>query len=501
MEDKEGGWARAFARALTVAGLCSILCARTTAAQDLDELLGDLLDDAVPIQPSQDAAGAETDAEGLLDDTGLDALLGGESGGWTEDAAGEGTATTLASDPLQSWKGFLELRPRVYLRDRDEGRNDEQFLFEGELELDFRLADDVSAYFRPRIFFDAFDSELERYEPYEAYLTLDGGAWDLRFGQFVENWGIVDTFNPIDVVNRRDFGTDALDTDRLGELGVRYRRFFRGNDTLGEPTVSLYALPLFRRTPFPPEDQRFGFAFDEDDGFEPDGIEQALFAARLQATLATSFMDADVQALVARGPERVPTLFTSGAGGTQLPAYFGVFTAGAGFRAVPNEEVAGRFLSTLTLKAEVVHKTPYAFDDSPVDSPDDYLTGVFGADRSFYGIFDELDQLTLTVEYARETGADDPASLFRPFRDDLILRGLWEANDFARQSLELRALLDLDVEERVYELLYERQLRSIHPDLQLEIELRVFDRADPGESFFSLFPDNSSIAIGLRWDF
>lgn len=470
-----------------------LLFSPVASGQDMDDLLDDLFEESEPIDNTE---GADDD---LLDDAlldgGLDDLLGGGE-------LGSATSEGEAADILQGWKGFVELRPRVFLRDREQGRNDEQLLLEAELELDFRHSDHLSSYFRPRFFLDALDGELKRFEPYEAYATYAERGWDLRAGQFVENWGIVDTFNPIDVINRRDFATDALDADRLGELGVRTRHFFDGNETIGEPTVSLYAMPIFRETPFPTRDQRFGFGtnFEDDRGFEPDGLEQALVAARFQSTLQTPFADADVQALVARGPERVPTLFADG-GGDLRPAYFGVTTVGAGFRAVPNEEVAGRFLSTLTLKAEVVHKTPYTFDDSPIVAPDDYLAYIFGVDRSFYGLTSDLDQLTMTIEYAHETGASDPSALLRPFRDDLILRGFWEANDFARQSLELRGLFDLDVEESIIEVLYERQLRSIHPDLQFEFEYRYFDVAPQGESFYSLFPNNSSIAVALRWDF
>ena len=493
-------------------------------AQDIDDILDDLVEDSELIEEEEVAADeveqddlvleevlveedftvdqefeeveTATEEELVIDDDelGFDDLL--DDLGVADDSGFGGR-----DNALESWKGFLEVRPRTYFKARDQGdRNDEQFLVEGEFEFEFRMADDVSAYFRPRVFFDALDSDLERFEPYEAYVTFENYDGDIRVGQFVENWGIADTFNPVDVINRRDLGTDVLDANRLGELGIRYRKFFEGNDTFGEPTLSLYALPVFRETPFAPRRQRFGVGdfFDEDDAFRPTGIDQAFFAARYNSTLMTAAADADVQLIVARGPERVPTVQP---GAVLRPVYYGVTTVGAGLRAVPNEDVAGDFLSTLTLKAELAYKTPYGFDDSPVEDPDDYFTAVFGVDRGFYGVLDELDELTLTVEYAREDGAEDPAALFRPFRNDLIVRGLWEANDFARQSLEMRGLFDLEEDETVVELLYERQLRSIHPDVQLEVELRLFDAADDGSTFFSLFPNNSSLAVGLRWDY
>ncbi|MEM8712355.1 MAG: hypothetical protein AAGG01_15495, partial [Planctomycetota bacterium] len=359
--------------------------------QGVDDLLDDLIEDAV--LPEEESS----DEEDLFDD-GLDDLLGG-GGGPAEDEALDAIATGSAGSngvggTLDAWKGFFEIKPRVFTRDRGGAANDEQLLIQGEMEFEFSLSDRIDAYYRPRVFIDALDGDLRRFEPYEAFATYEGDSWDLRAGQFVENWGIVDTFNPIDVINRRDFGTDVLDADRLGELGFRLRRFFGGGDVIGEPTVSLYALPLFRTTPFPPEDQRFslGPGFDDGNGFEPTGLEQSFVAARFQSTLKTGFADADIQAVVAHGPERVPTFFASGL--ALQPAYFGITTVGAGFRAVPNEDVAGRFLSTLTLKAEVVYKAPYVFEDSPVEAPDDYLTAVVGVDRGFYGVFTGLDQLT-----------------------------------------------------------------------------------------------------------
>ena len=123
------------------------------------------------------------------------------------------------------------------------------------------------------------------------------------------------------MANRRDLATDFLDPDRLGELGLRYRRFFEGGATVGEPTLSIYALPVWRPTLFPPPNQRFSFdtataAFDEDAGFEPDGAERGMYAARFANTLTTAPVNADLQFLVSRGPERTPSIFVDGASGS-----------------------------------------------------------------------------------------------------------------------------------------------------------------------------------------
>lgn len=442
--------------------------------------------------PAEDGAGLEE----VLQDEGLDALLEGEAPAVEQEGA---------RDVLSSWKGFVQVKPRIYLRDRGGDRNDGQFLFESEFEFDFRFSPSVSAYFRPRILADAFDSDLKRFEPYEAYATYEGEGWDLRAGQMVENWGIVDTYNPIDVVSRRDFAGDILDPDRLGELGVRGRLLFEGGETIGEPTVSVYAMPVFRRTLFPPEDQRFGFGtdlvpFEEDEGFEPQGAEEGLYAIRLQSTLETAPANADLQLLASRGPERMPAIILSPAG-TLVPAYYGVTAVGGGFRAVPNQDTLGSFLASLTLKTEVTYKAPYTFDDSPIDRPDEYVAYVVGVDRQFFNVLRDQDALTVTVEYAGEEGADDPTAILRPFQNDLILRLFWEANDFSRTSLEVRGIRDIETGETIGEVIAERQLRFLHENLKATLQLQAFDPPGTGESFFDFFPNNSSLALAVRWDF
>ncbi len=431
--------------------------------------------------------------EALFDD-GLDELLSGE---WVDEDVGESRTSTR----LKNVRGFLEARSRVYTAG-DAAGNDSQHLIEAELEFELDLRENLTAYFRPRFLVDLRDPDADRFEPFEAYVTHEAGDWDLRAGLMVENWGIVDTFNPIDVINRRDFASDFLDADRLGELGVRWRRFFEGGDTIGEPTLSLYALPAFRRTLFPTENSRFslgspGLAFDEDGGDTPHGSDRAFWAARVQSTLTTEAINADLQFLVARGPDRFPLLMPDG--GEFSPFYFGTTTIGGGLRAVPNAEVMGDFLSSLTLKTEIAFKEPYSFDGSPIDTPDDYMQYVLGVDRLFPNLITDGDQLTATVEYAGESGASDMASLLRPFQSDFVLLGLWEAGDFSRRSLEARAILDTELDENIYEVIFEQQLRALHEDLKLTVQLQVFD-ADDDEGLFSQLPDNTSLAIGLRFE-
>ena len=158
----------------------------------------------------------------------------------------------------------------------------------------------------------------------------------------------------------------------------------------------------------------------------------------------------------------------------------------------------GDALSKITFKAEAVYKRPYSFEDSPLEAPDDYVAAVFGLDRLFPSVLVGGGDLILTTEYAREWGVSDPSAFLRPFRDDLVARVLWRANDFARTSCEIRWLYDLESTESVMEVAVERQLLFIHENLKFRTQLQLFESDD------SLFPaetNNSSLAIFLTWEF
>jgi len=405
-------------------------------------------------------------------------------------------------------RGFVEAKPRIYLQDRNQGRKDQELWLRAEIEVEARFTDEFSAYVRPRLLFDALNTELHRFEPLEGYLTFEQDSWDLRVGQFIENWGVVDTFNPVDVLNRRDLGTDILDPERLGELGARLRLLLPSRGGLGEPTLSFYAMPVFRRMGIAPEKGRFSFdqpglPFDEDGGFEPAGFESGLYAMRFTGTADTQPVNADLQVIASAGPERFPAIVPdpNPLVSRSVPVYYGVGTFGVGFRAVPNEAALGAQLAKLTLKAEATYKRPYTFDNSPIGAPDDYVAMVAGVDRTFPSAITEGDDLTLTVEYAREWGASDPTSTFRPFRNDVIARGFWNVNDFARTSLEVRILYDLDNGETIGDLIAERQLGFIDDNLKLGAQLQLFAPASRSESFLGFLPNNSLLAASLRWDF
>lgn len=402
-------------------------------------------------------------------------------------------------------RGFVSQEARTFMVHRGRGIADEGGLLEAEVELSLMVNRLVRAYARPRLLVDLTDTDLWRIEPYEAYLTFDLPRADLRVGQMVESWAIADTYNPIDLLNRRDLGVDLFDPPRLGEVGVRYRRFLPANRFFGEPTLSLYLMPVFRRVRWAPEGHRLapvvaGARFDEDGGFTPDGGDRVFGAARFESTWSSAWADADIQALVSHGPDRSPGLAPD-IDGVLRPAYHGLRSFGLGARVVPNADVAGPFLASLTLKLEVVHRHHVSFDRAPVAPPKDYVAFVAGVDRTLYDVIRERDELAMTFEIAGEVASSGAARRARPFGSDLILRLAWQRNDFARQSVELRGIIDLEQDESLFELSYSRQLRRLHRALKGVVSVQVSSVSAVGTSTFARLPNNTHLSLVLRRDF
>lgn len=433
---------------------------------------------------------------GALDDLdSLDALDALDGGG--------GGSTGDRRIRLHQYRYFIAVEVRSYLVDRELPSNDEQLLIDTELELDFRFAKRMKLFLRPRFLIDGLDTELMRLEPLEGYVAYEGPRTGVKLGQFIENWGVAEVNNPLDVLNRRDLGVKFLDPPRLGELGVRVTQSFEGGKAVGQPTLSAYFMPLFRPTPLPTEQSRWrpvaaGVDFSPGLGFEPSGAQQMFGALRFEHTLNTRPFNADVSYLVSHGPDRFPYFLpVQGPVGTDfVPVYYGVTVAGLGMRAVPNTVGWSR----LTFKLELAYKRPFELEGSPGQRQDDYVQYTTGFDLLINPVFTERDEILLTIEYAGENGASDLASVFRPFDADIAVRLFWQALDFARTTVELRAVVDVKHAELVAEATVGQQLRFIHDDLRLTVTGTYMRAATDGQGLLQFFSNNSGIVARLQFD-
>lgn len=395
----------------------------------------------------------------------------------------------------QRWslRGALRTQGAVYLLDRGDPGNDQTWQSELRLELDLHLARRLSARLRPWLLIDALDPDVLRYEPLEVYLDYAAERWDARAGQFIESWGIVDTVSPLDVLSRTDLAVDALSPPRRGELGARLRVHGDSGDVIGQPSASVYVMPWFRELDFPSEHSRMrpappGGVLAPAEAERPDGADGVLLALRAEHTLATPWLNADLQYVVARGPAHVPTIGVAPQDDGSLhfvPEYFGTWTIGGGFRAVPN----GR-LSELTFKAEVAYVVPYELGPLSAELPERYLQLAAGFSRTFS--FESDAELSVNVEVLGELGADDALARARLFQRDCAVRVAWSANDPARTEVEARAVVDWRDGTVLANLVARRQLLALHRDLGLELEAQL---VRIGDDSATALPANPSALI------
>jgi len=402
------------------------------------------------------------------------------------------------ASPPRDWtvKGRVEVGSRHYLNERGRGLEDDSILLEGELDVTYDLNDFTRFRLRPRVAIDPLQSSRNRYEPLDAYVEYTEPRWALLAGQLLESWAIVDTFNPADVLNRRDLERDFYDPEKLGELMVRFRYFFPEAGAIRQPALSLYLLPLHRETPLPSNDDRFRLDATGDNrgDLRNDAVVPSFdtaYAARLSATVG----GADVFLFYFGGLARIPAFEVSPQGDVTA-VYYRVDMVGGGV-----QWAMGRWLFKL--------ETAYSFtSDGGLASrfrgivPDSYFQYVVGVDRTFTDVFGK-SEVTLTLEYAGEddTSMTSPSGL-RPYKSDVFFGVRWQFNDARRTEVLASVVADVLVDEQLYLI----DFRTIlYKDLKLvlggQLVNRARDRRPDRFSTFNLFPNNSNVRMSLLYEF
>jgi hypothetical protein len=395
-------------------------------------------------------------------------------------------------------KGHVEVGYRRFLMDREQGLADDNVDLEGELDytLDFNRA--LRLRLHPRVAIDPLEKARNRFEPYDAYMEYTAESWALLGGQFIESWSAVETFSPADLLNRRDLERNFYDPQKLGELMARLRLFLPEQGWIRQPTFSLYALPLFRRTPLPTNHDRFRFDITGDNVGDliQDVVEPSFdagFAARLAATLGS----ADLSLFYYGGPGRIPSFaFVPRLPPKLMPVYYRADSVGA------NAQWA---LGPWVLKGETVYTftstsgLPGAFKAA---APESYFQYVVGVDRTFTDVFGK-NEVTLTLEYS---GEDNPRVTaltgLRPFKSDLFLAARWQFHDQRRTQIRAFVAADVLQSEQLWLVDFKT---AVYGNVKLLLEGQFVNRgkSTPPDhlSVFGLFPNNASIRVALRYEF
>jgi hypothetical protein len=362
----------------------------------------------------------------------------------------DGATATLSarkdSPPIESSrtraaiKGQVELGYRGFLVDRGQGLDDNNVDLMGEVDSTYDFTRSLRLRLHPRIAIDPLESPRDRFEPYDAYVEYTADSWALLAGQLIESWSAVEMFSPADLLNRRDVERNFYNPEKLGELMMRLRLSLPEGEWIRQPTISLYALPLFRRTPLPTNHDRFRFDITGDNvgDLSNKTVEPAFdvgFAARSTATIGR----ADLALFYYGGPGRIPSFALD-------PRYQAPRLTPAYYRADSVGATAQLALGPWVLRGETVYTMtsasglPSAFKGAV---PDSYFQYVVGVDRTFTDVLGK-NEVTVTLEYS---GEDNPRVTsitgLRPFKSDFFLSARWQFND--QRRTQLQAFLAADV--------------------------------------------------------
>ena len=395
-----------------------------------------------------------------------------------------------------SISGRAEVIVQEYLNNRGHGLNDDNVILEAEPSVTYRITDQWLLRVREQLAIEPLQPSRNRYEPLDAYVEYTSPRWALLAGQFVENWSIVDTYNPADVLNRRDAERDLYDPQKLGELMVRLRYFLPEMGEVRQPALSLYVLPVHRQVPLPANDDRFRFDVTGDNrgDLAYDGVVPSFdlaYAARLSATLGS----ADVFLFYFGGPGRIPG-FDVDATGRVTPVYYRADMVGGGV-----QWALGRWVFKLETAYTWTTRDglPRRFQGAV---PDNYFQYVIGVDRTFTDVLGKTE-VTLTLEYA---GEDRPERTnltgLRPYKSDVFVGVRWALNDMRRTELTASVAADVLVDEQLWMVNF---TTALYKDLKLVLGGQFVNRAPERRADritpFSVFPNNSNVRVGLRYEF
>ena len=396
-------------------------------------------------------------------------------------------------------KGQVELGYRGFLVDRDQGLHDNNVDLMGELDSTYDLTRSLRLRLHPRIAIDPLESPRDRFEPYDAYVEYTADSWALLAGQLIESWSAVEMFSPADLLNRRDVERNFYNPEKLGELMMRLRLSLPEGEWIRQPTFSLYALPLFRRTPLPTNHDRFRFDITGDNvgDLSNKTVEPAFdagFAARSTATIGR----ADLALFYYGGPGRIPSLALD-------PRYLAPRLTPVYYRTDSAGTTAQLALGPWVLRGETVYTVtsasglPSAFKGAV---PDSYFQYVVGVDRTFTDVLGK-NEVTVTLEYS---GEDNPRVTsitgLRPFKSDFFLSARWQFNDQRRTQLQAFLAADVLKSEQLWLVDFQT---TVYGNLKLLIEGQFVNRGESNPpdhlTVFGIFPNNTNLRIALSYEF
>lgn len=301
-----------------------------------------------------------------------------------------------------------------------------------------------------------------------------GDDWDTVLGISKVFWGVAESRHLIDIVNQTDLVESPDQEDKLGQPMANLN-LLRDWGTLG-----FFVLPGFRERTFPDDDARLRGALPIASGDATYDSNAEQWHVDFALRYAHSFDDWDIGLAHFYGTSREPVLLStlSDNGRAVLRPHYDLIHQ----TSLDVQYTTGPWL----LKLEAMTRSGQG---------DRFFAAVGGFEYTFFGAFDSDADLGLLAEYLHDgRNARTPQT---PFEDDIFLGTRLALNDVEDTELLAGVILDLDQEERIFSLEFERRLND---RLNLEIEGRFYDNIDP-DGLLAGFARDSFIEIRLSWFF
>jgi hypothetical protein len=305
----------------------------------------------------------------------------------------------------------------------------------------------------------------------DATLSFNGGDTEFKAGVLSETWGVLEAWNPVDIVNQRDMVEDFQGDAKLGQPGLeittrkddlvlsfialtyaRERRIAEGEDRLR-------ALP-----------ERVRSADFEDGRFAPS------FAARAQYRIGDLDLAVSQFWGHARDPLYTPIINANGLVG--FDAYY--------------QRIAQTGLEAQYVIGDSVLKSETIYQTGGVDS---FIGGGVGFESTFSRLAGGGSSVTVYAEFYRDTRSREAP--LTPFQEDAFIGARYNLNDTSDTVFEVRCTHDLEWHSNLVDLRAQRRLEGVGV-ISAQIILPLQVKRDPA---LQGFENDKYLKLGLAWYF
>ncbi len=303
-----------------------------------------------------------------------------------------------------------------------------------------------------------------------------GDGWDLVVGLDKVFWGVTESRHLVDIINQDDAVEDIDGEDKLGQPMVNLNLEIDDGPVVAGSTLSLFALPGFRKRTFVDDDARFRgpLPIADDATFESGAKERHVDVA---ARWTQTFDDLDIGISHFHGTSREARLLprTTNAGTVEL---------------VPQYDQIDETGLTLQLTGDATLWKLEAMTRS--GHGDRFYAVVAGFEHTLFGVFDTAADLGLLAEYQYD-GRDTTRAPFVVADDDIFVGARLALNDEPDTQALAGAVIDKDTQSTLFLLEAERRVGD---DWRAEVEARLFMNVSSDDEAAG-FKDDSVLTFRL----